>query len=272
MSSFLAEKMLEASGVKPQHTNSSIDATVGRLRQKYQSMKPSLRSTSSTVYSKPENTQQLTQEEIAGYERLNRVKICPICQGQGTIRQQFHHYSVDCDCDHCGGEGYYHEDSAATKILKATDLKNQAIQLFKERKYEKADLLFERGIAEIVAFRVGAEAMSLRVALILNRAACALKLKNWNNCIEFCNLALKRDEKNVKALWRLSVAFENLNDVEKAIESLERMLEREPTHTRGLESLERLKLVLAATKEKEEEKVDNDVDDKSNVTEVDSID
>ena len=243
MTSILASKILEASGTQPQHQSTSIDATIGRLRQKYTGGN---RTAATAQYGQSENTGQATPEDIAGYERLSCVKICAMCQGGGSTRKQFHHYHVDVDCEHCDGEGYYRQESAESKIQKATVLKTQATALFKQGHYQQADTVFEQGIAMIVSFRVGVEANALRAALLSNRAACAIQLENWNDCVEWCEIVLKRNPNNIKILWRLSVAYENLNKLPQAMECLTHMLTQESTHTRGIEALARLRVVAAA--------------------------
>jgi hypothetical protein len=184
---------------------------------------------------------------MEGYERLSRVKICAACGGQGKTRRHYNHYHVDVDCEDCDGEGTYKLETVAALIQKSKDVKAKAAALFKQgsagnnsAKYKEADDMFAQGLALIAPFRVGAEATSLRVALLLNRAACSLKCKEWQTCVDHCEIVLKKDETNVKALWRSSVSFGELGNIEQSKELLVRMLAKEPTHSLGLEALQRL--------------------------------
>jgi tetratricopeptide (TPR) repeat protein len=277
--SALAKQLLEKAQIEPpplQPPQTSMDVTIGRLRQKYSGLIPSLSSssssslpTSATRYGPSENQQQLRPEDLAGFERLSNVQICSTCQGKGTCRQQFHHYHVDVDCDHCGGEGTILKETAESSIQKAKDLKTNATALFKQQKYHQADALFKEGIDAIMSFRVGKDANGLRRALLLNRAACALKLQQWQAGLEHCTLVLKKAPNNVKALWRMSVALEGLQEIERAMVCLTQMLAQEATHTRGIAALERLRAEVAATKVEEEQKEDCSG---SSSTKVESID
>jgi tetratricopeptide (TPR) repeat protein len=237
-------------GVDPFYTKQTQDPTVaaqiGRLRQKYAGTAsggahPSL-TNQHAHYGQAENNVEVSKEDMEAYERLSRVKICASCQGQGTKRLQFNHYYVDSDCTDCDGDGYYRLKTSDERIEKAKELKKIATVLFKEKEYKKADEQFQESLATIVSFSVGAEQDCLRIALLSNRAACALKLEDWAACCEHCHMVLKQDEQNIKALWRLSVGYEKLMDVDNAVACLEKMLQFEPGHTRGTEALNRLKL------------------------------
>ena len=54
----------------------------------------------------------------------------------------------------------------------------------------------------------------MRKSLILDRAACALKLGHWDACIEHCDRLMAQDAQNVKALWRKSQALLGKVDLE----------------------------------------------------------
>jgi len=236
----------------------TIAAQMGRLRQKYAATTPSnsgYNAVTNSSFVPPmqppslqqtaENNKQVSAEDMAGYERLSRVKICSSCEGQGTVRLQFHHHYVNQDCNDCNGEGYYRLETNEAKISKAKEFKTKATLLFQQKEYNQADALFQEGINAIVSFRVGVEANSLRLALLSNRAMCALKMNNWTICCEHCRMVLKQDSTNIKALWRLSVALEALNEISKAIACLESMLTTEPGHSKGIASLNRLQLLHA---------------------------
>ena len=257
--------------------NSSYDpeteATIRRLRSKYSSSKtalnayelaqPSSYSSSTTATSATTATSyhpslngkltdgttdlstKATVEDMEGYERLARVKICATCGGQGKTRKQYNHYYVDVDCEDCDGEGTVKLESVTALIQKSKDMKATATTLFKQgsadsAKYKEADDIFAQGLALIAPFRVGVEASSLRVALLLNRAACCLKMQEWQACCDHCEIVLKTDASNVKALWRSSVSFEKLGDIAKSMELLKRMLVKEPSHTLALHRLEEI--------------------------------
>jgi tetratricopeptide (TPR) repeat protein len=151
---------------------------------------------------------EYTQAELAAFHRLDRVKICPACGGQGTQRKHFNHYYVDVDCDDCSGDGYVQRADPATLVARAQACKAKAVQLFKAGEFARADAEFNQGLAQVAQFAAtGTPAAAMRASLIANRAACALRLGQWDMCVEHCDRMLTQDGENVKALWRKSQAL-----------------------------------------------------------------
>lgn len=216
-----------------------------------------------------QSQKQYSPEEIEAFSRLDRVKICPACGGQATQRQHFNHYYVDVDCPDCDGEGYIKRADPAELVVKAQALKDEATALFKSGDVKGADERFDDALKFVVQFAaVGTNAATMRSSLIANRAACALKLEDWDACIEHCDRILSQDKKNVKALWRKSQALlkksetqiskgngvpgdsdetddpsvaQNINSaLEEARKLLTQMLEVEPNHSKAVAALTKL--------------------------------
>ena len=211
---------------------------------------------------------EYTPEELAAFHRLDRVKICPACGGQGTQRNHFNHYYVDVDCDKCEGEGHIKLADPAALVAQAQTCKSAAVGLFKAGDFAAADRKFNEGLAFVAQFAAtGTPAALMRKSLILNRAACALKLGHWDACIEHCDRLMAQDAQNVKALWRKSQALlgkiglgevveagkeEKVEDGEVDVTDsanaalrdakalLRKMLEVEPNHSKALDSLKAL--------------------------------
>ena len=64
---------------------------------------------------------------------------------------------------------------------------------------------------------------------LLNAAACHLKLKNYEDTIEFCNRALDLDRDNAKAHYRRGSAYFHSGQMDKAQKDLNRALELDPS-------------------------------------------
>ena len=151
---------------------------------------------------------EYTQSELDAFNRLDRVKICPACGGQGTQRQHFNHYYVDVDCEDCEGDGYIQKADAVALVARAQVCKAAAVALFKDGDFAKADDKFNEGLAHVAQFAAtGTPAAAMRASLIANRAACALRMGHWDACVEHCDRILSQDSENVKALWRKSQAL-----------------------------------------------------------------
>ncbi|KAJ1607925.1 putative peptidylprolyl isomerase [Cryptosporidium canis] len=60
----------------------------------------------------------------------------------------------------------------------------------------------------------------------LNLSACFLKINEFNMTILHCNKVLQNDPNNIKALYRLSQAYMNIYEFNKALEIIEGVLSR----------------------------------------------
>uniref|UniRef100_A0A7S2SNF2 Uncharacterized protein n=1 Tax=Mucochytrium quahogii TaxID=96639 RepID=A0A7S2SNF2_9STRA len=70
--------------------------------------------------------------------------------------------------------------------------------------------------------------VAVRVPLLLNSAACALKLKNGDQVVEFCEQVFKLEPDNLKALYRRGQAYVLLSKLEKAKEDFTKVAKAEP--------------------------------------------
>eukprot|EP00746_Dinoflagellata_sp_MGD_P127952 gnl/MRDRNA2_/MRDRNA2_62419_c0_seq2.p1 gnl/MRDRNA2_/MRDRNA2_62419_c0~~gnl/MRDRNA2_/MRDRNA2_62419_c0_seq2.p1 ORF type:complete len:944 (+),score=233.87 gnl/MRDRNA2_/MRDRNA2_62419_c0_seq2:74-2905(+) len=68
------------------------------------------------------------------------------------------------------------------------------------------------------------ELLNLQRTLWLNLAQTELKLKRWEAAVEVCDIVLKDDPDNAKALYRRASAMVELEDAEAAVVSLKRLL------------------------------------------------
>jgi len=58
-------------------------------------------------------------------------------------------------------------------------------------------------------------------------AHCYNQLKNYHYAIKYASQALEKDLGNVKALYRLSVAYTRIGELEKAKENIQTVLDSE---------------------------------------------
>lgn len=86
-----------------------------------------------------------------------------------------------------------------------------------------------------------------------NQSACHLKQQNWKRALETAEQALKKNEKNYKAMFRKGKALGELGYFEKCEKTLREVIEKSPEDAPGVEAeLERLRVL-----EKERERVAN---------------
>eukprot|EP00123_Amoebidium_parasiticum_P020417 comp4955_c0_seq1/m.1048 comp4955_c0_seq1/g.1048 ORF comp4955_c0_seq1/g.1048 comp4955_c0_seq1/m.1048 type:complete len:461 (-) comp4955_c0_seq1:324-1706(-) len=96
------------------------------------------------------------------------------------------------------------------------------------------------------------KAKALRLPVLLNHAACALKLSLWDAAIDSTTSALSLDAKNTKALFRRAQAQAAKGwDIEKATEDLKVLLAVEPANGEARKELARVEAKIRANRERE---------------------
>ncbi|XP_032714478.1 sperm-associated antigen 1 [Lontra canadensis] len=116
------------------------------------------------------------------------------------------------------GTGDPAADASAGPVPSATlgpaDLKSQGNALFKSGQFAEAALKYSAAVAQLEPAGSGnAEDLSI---LYSNRAACYLKGGNCSGCIQDCNRALELHPFSVKPLLRRAMAYETLEQYQKA--------------------------------------------------------
>lgn len=97
----------------------------------------------------------------------------------------------------------------------ATNFKNQGNDRFKAKDYQNAIAYYTKGLD------IECNDDKVNVALLINRAACNLELKNYRRCIDDCKKALGIDEKNSKACYRAGKALFKTGHLEEARQVLQ---------------------------------------------------
>jgi hypothetical protein len=99
----------------------------------------------------------------------------------------------------------------------ADELKAAGNAAFSKKDYEAACTKYTEAIA---ASKDGA----LRVSCLSNRAACHLKLSNFQKSVDDCTEVLKSEPSHTKALYRRAQAYEGLDDLTSAFKDVRRLL------------------------------------------------
>jgi len=120
------------------------------------------------------------------------------------------------------------------RVDAATARKDQGNTFFKDMNYEHAIMRYLQAInllAEVQGEKYTEEITRTQLSCYLNLAMSYLNLKKFSLSIENCNLALRLEEKNVKALFRRGKAKFGLKQYAEAKEDFELALQYEPTNT-----------------------------------------
>ncbi|WJX81601.1 70 kDa peptidyl-prolyl isomerase [Trifolium repens] len=123
--------------------------------------------------------------------------------------------------------------STEEKVEAAAKKKEEGNVLFKAGKYARASKRYEKAVKYIEydsSFSEEEKKLSktLKIASLLNNAACKLKLKEYKDAERLCTKVLDIESTNVKALYRRAQASIQLTDLDLAEIDIKKALEVDP--------------------------------------------
>ncbi|PVV02636.1 hypothetical protein BB560_002906 [Smittium megazygosporum] len=146
----------------------------------------------------------------------------------------------------------------------AENFKTQGNDCFKAKKFADAALFYTKGID------VESINEKLKLALLLNRAAANLELKNFRKVLNDCSQSLKIDNRNVKGLYRAAKALYGIEKYEEAIDCCQKVLELDGKNQSGITLLHQTIKAKAELDAKNEEKEKMAKEKIKLLTEIDS--
>ncbi|KAG0699875.1 40S ribosomal protein S7 [Suillus ampliporus] len=127
----------------------------------------------------------------------------------------------------------------------AQNFKEQGNDYFKGKRYREAISFYTQGIDAKPSDLV------LQEALLCNRAACNVELKNYGSVLRDCSKALTLNTKSSKAYYRSAVALLALDRIEESLDCCERCLEYDPENS-GVRSVRDHSAAAKAEKDRKE--------------------
>jgi len=112
----------------------------------------------------------------------------------------------------------------------AQNFKEQGNDYFKGKRYREAISFYTQGID------AKPSDIALHEALLCNRAACNLELKNYGSVLRDCSKVLTLNTKSSKAYYRSATALFALERYEESLDCCERCLEYDPEN-KGVRSI-----------------------------------
>eukprot|EP00210_Caulerpa_lentillifera_P005850 g5594.t1 len=119
-------------------------------------------------------------------------------------------------------------------LAEAERLKDAGNECFRRKVYREASELYQR------ALNVAPMDSMSRAVYYGNKAACSMRLSEFNDALESCNKALKINKDYVKVLMRRCLAYENLKQLENAVNDAKSVLQIDPSHQTAIKTLQRL--------------------------------
>lgn len=138
-------------------------------------------------------------------------------------------------------DGYIYDWNTTKKYNLAMHHKEKGNQLFKENNNKEAAFRFIKGLKIIHSILIDVESIPLSIDDVLvsditnfkatlynNLSSCYFKNGLWEAVINLCLKVLSYNSNNVKALYKLGVAYEHDANYEKSFEAFTKLLELEP--------------------------------------------
>ena len=163
---------------------------------------------------------------------------------------------LDFDCELISFKRSISSLSAEEKLQEGTQAKTQGTELFKEGKFDEAADADESA-AQYTESLTDEEGQGVYIASLCNASLCALQAEDWNQAANFADQALQRDERNIKALYRLGVALRHLNQFNDAKQVLSICVELDSDNVAAIKELSRVKKAIKAQKKKEQDRYKN---------------
>jgi tetratricopeptide (TPR) repeat protein len=151
-------------------------------------------------------------------------------------------------------------------VSAATMQKEKANQSFKAGATKDAREAYSKAIGYLdsISHRtlqeegVRAQAQMVRLALLLNLAAVALKQEEWASALDSCNQVLSKDSDNMKALYRRGIAQSHLGAPEASLADLRQALQVTDPSDAGTvrdvrREIERVRALIEGQKDRERE-------------------
>jgi len=126
-------------------------------------------------------------------------------------------------------------DTIPERVQAANKMKDEGNALFVAQKYEEAYTKYNEALDWFQYLFPSEEAdknliAQCKLPILLNQAACQLKLTNFRSARICCEQALDFDPKNVKALFRLGQCWQGMADYNKARENFQNALSFDPNN------------------------------------------
>jgi len=144
------------------------------------------------------------------------------------------------------------EYSDEEKLEEATKLKNEGTEKFKEKDFNSAIELYEKGVS-FVDQNENDDGIAIWTACNLNIAQAHINLKEYGYAAQKATSVLNKDSNNMKALYRRGVARNHLSLPEEAMEDLKKALELDSENKSVKNEIIKSKKLIAAAKKKTKE-------------------
>lgn len=128
--------------------------------------------------------------------------------------------------------------NSETVLANALSSKEVGNEHFRNQRYLEAVECYSHALLECP------QDHKFRVIFLKNRAACYLKLKQFNSAMDDCTQALQIDPDDVKALYRRALAYEASGNLTEAFTDLKYLLSVDPRNKEATELARKLTITM----------------------------
>lgn len=136
--------------------------------------------------------------------------------------------------------------------MDATRVKDEGNEAFKAGQFANAISLYSSALSLCDSNKTE-DAIKLKSTLLCNRAACHLKLSNFQNSVDDCNAALELTPMMPKALYRRAQGSIELSDCKSAFKDLSVLTRIEPQNKECTSLLRKVSAMVEAERKDETE-------------------
>jgi tetratricopeptide (TPR) repeat protein len=120
-------------------------------------------------------------------------------------------------------------------MTEVNELKDRGNDLFRNKQYSLAKEAYT------AALLIPSTNVTLLSTVFTNRAACSLKLQEYQSCIDDCTRALELDSSSVKALYRRALSLYELKDFSSSSQDLRKLLQIDKSNSEGIELMKKVR-------------------------------
>ncbi|XP_053992506.1 uncharacterized protein LOC128883801 isoform X2 [Hylaeus volcanicus] len=160
-------------------------------------------------------------------------------------KQNFKDFIGGCSSDKT--ERQIYEKPTAEKLLAAKRFREEGNMAFLKKDYTSSAIQYQKALLHFYYTFPDTEKEEAcfnkeKLACHLNLAQCKIKLKDWEEALTQCRLALQIDPDNAKGFYRRGLAYFFLDDFEKAEEAFKSALSKSPFNVEISVALKKLQI------------------------------
>lgn len=194
------------------------------------------------------------------------LDLCLICMNEGEVAKfnvPSENWRFTVKLNKVNVRGLIYQLNAKRKFQIAQNYKDRGVELFKSERTNDAAFRFSKALKILHSIPIDVETTpdvidtvklndinKLKATLYSNLSSYYFKEKAWQQIIDACKKTLQYDSDNIKAHYKLGVAYINDRNFEEAEKELNVVLAKEPSNKAAVEHMKHVKAKLREVEDK----------------------